>query len=188
MSNPSLISLSSLPPDPFQPIESALINIEEGTEQWLFLTRHKTSADVKSSISVATKEFEVELDKWVDEGLDTPDATEVVGPIFTAIYALEDWGLTDAELLSITLGDKDDIPYFLRTVIFGILKPNVLQKEDNDMSEDALKFVIKFMLDFDEYTPGSKQAIEQLSKLIGHLDPNEAPLAATVKEVSSGEE
>lgn len=96
---------------------------------------------------------------------------------------LEDWGFTDAELLNITLGDKEDIPYFLRTVIFDILRPYTLETGNNSASEEAKKFLIKFMLDFDEYTPGSKQAIEQLNKYIGHLDPNEPPLAATVKEI-----
>ncbi|GMH90220.1 hypothetical protein TrVE_jg8126 [Triparma verrucosa] len=141
--------------------------IEEGTEQWLFLLDHESSGKVEAEIEAATIEFEKALDEWT---YSTPTALE------NAMFELDQWGFTDSEMLDITLGDKEDIPFFLRTCLLGVARPAALLEGDEHTLKEATTFITKFMLDFDGFTPGSDKAIKQLKEYLGEMNPTLSPL------------
>ena len=107
------------------------------------------------------------MDEWT---YSTPTALE------NAMFELDQWGFTDSEMLDITLGDKEDIPFFLRTCLLGVARPAALLEGDEHTLKEATTFITKFMLDFDGFTPGSDKAIKQLKEYLGEMNPTLSPL------------
>ncbi|GMH70377.1 hypothetical protein TL16_g05396 [Triparma laevis f. inornata] len=102
--------------------------IEEGTEQWLFLLDHESSGKVEQKITTATLEFEKALDEWSHLSREKLES---------ALFELDQWGFTDSELLNITLGDKEDIPFFLRTCLLG----EFFDEEANPIANTTILFI-----------------------------------------------
>ena len=99
--------------------------------QWLFLLDHESSGKVEASINTAIINFEKCLDEW---SINSPTAVE------NALFELDQWGFTDGDLLHITLGDKEDIPFFLRTCLLGIIRPGSLEEGDENVIREVRFF------------------------------------------------